>query len=212
MKQTLFAIGALAALLVAAPATAATQIDVTLGASDSDFVNARPPALADRQYVGSGSIQFLTTLTNGTYGLSDIASFVLNVELKIRPTGAPAGFYATADYKFGLSDLTAFQITYIGGTPVSASWTLNPVSWYQNTGGITPLPLSVDFVSGNNGVFFYSWSDGVKTLVANSDDFEATFKQTAAVPEASTWALMIFGLGGVGLVLRRHPVLAPATV
>jgi hypothetical protein len=148
------------------------------------------------------TIEFLSTLADGTYGLSDLAAFDLQVELKLKPTGSPPGFFVTADYVFGLNDLSDFQITYVGGVAKAASWTLDPVAYSQTTGGIAPPPISVDFVSGA-GLSFYSWTNGEKTLIANSDGLQATFLQTAAVPEPATWALMLLGFAGVGLMMRR---------
>jgi hypothetical protein len=61
-------------------------------------------------------------------------------------------------------------------------------------------------VDGNGGAAFFGWTGaGVTSFTLNStSDFAAGdfFSAAGGVPEASTWALMLLGFGGVGATLR----------
>ena len=193
------------AVLSPAAAMANTGIDYTVQANSGDFVNPAP-GLSGRYYSGSGTIAFTSSLTNGVYGLADIATFSLNLQLAIQLANPPGSPYLTADYEFSKSDLSAFSITMVGGVATAASWTLNPVASYQHSSSVfDPAAQSVDFQSGSdNGISFYVWPSGVKTLTATGD-IEATFGEVAAgVPEPASWALMIGGFGLMGCALRRR--------
>ena len=63
-------------------------------------------------------------------------------------------------------------------------------------------------VNGQGGAAFFGWvGPGVTSFQVNSaTDFAVgdVFSATGAIPEPATWALMLFGFGGAGALLRRR--------
>lgn len=138
------------------------------------------------------------------------------------PFGGPAqngaGIFTTSDTSEMIEGRTAFAITGISGqinnvaisglTPFSTS--LIPTYYYFTTG---PTFLSGTGVNFNAGAFqnikFYAPSanpgtyliQGNGTIIAN---VTATSGAIAAVPEATTWGMMILGIGIVGFAVRRR--------
>jgi hypothetical protein len=79
--------------------------------------------------------------------------------------------------------------------------------------GAVLLGLADIVVTADRIVDLASFGD-VTRLVISSTDFggllydDVTFTPGGAVPEPSTWALMLLGFGGLGAMLRRRLVLA----
>lgn len=190
-------------LVMPTKAMATTALDFTVNANSGDFIDPIAPPVFDRFYTGNGTINFTSTLTNGVYGLADIAdlSFDLHFGIKL---GSPANPFVIADFHFTKADLAAFSLTFVGGTPTAASFAFNPVALTPNGSSFTPAPQSFEFDTGGNGVNFFAWPGGVKKLNAVGD-LDGEFREVrGAVPEPASWALMIGGLGMVGGALRRR--------
>ena len=76
------------------------------------------------------------------------------------------------------------------------------------TGSGNALTLNTDtLMAGATYRFLYTFSAGTGGGTVSGN---ASFLQSAAVPEPATWALMLMGFGGIGLAMRRRrrPVLA----
>jgi hypothetical protein len=67
-----------------------------------------------------------------------------------------------------------------------------------------PLPAQTDPNGGNDGLFaFYSPANCGNCLVAG--DFPSfTSFSVSAIPEPSTWAMMLLGFAGVGFMAYRR--------
>lgn len=106
---------------------------------------------------------------------------------------------------------------FVTGTTTASSITMDLSSWTQNWGtppgtnfntGLSPVTGTYD---STTGAFSLSWS---KVIVGGSfDGNEAfwTFNGVAAaapVPEASTYGMMLAGLGLVGFAVRRRKLMA----
>lgn len=80
------------------------------------------------------------------------------------------------------------------------------VGTYNLTGGGTNvMQLAQTLIVGGQYEFSFTGSNPQDSAVANGN---VTIQ--AAVPEPATWAMMLFGFGGIGLAMRRRrrPVLA----
>ena len=134
--------------------------------------------------------------------------------------GGPSGV------EFGSGEITlsntetngAFQVTAISGQANLSEITgLSPYAAADNEVFASPPPVDLggisfatasgidyNFYSYNNG--FYVLSSAVDSIgyPANGSPVTSlTFTPTSAVPEPATWLLMIAGIGGIGLILRR---------
>ncbi len=122
---------------------------------------------------------------------------------------------ATDDNPFG--GVAVGGGNYVTGTTTANSITMDLSSWTQNwgTNGGTNFNTGVSSATGTydstTGAFSISWN---KTIVGGSFDSQTaywTFNGTAAaapVPEASTYGMMLAGLGLVGFAVRRRKLMA----
>ena len=53
-----------------------------------------------------------------------------------------------------------------------------------------------------------SVDDGFTPSVGGGPDLSFVLLGSTAVPEPSTWAMLIVGFGGIGLMIRRAPAIA----
>jgi len=86
-----------------------------------------------------------------------------------------------------------------GGGLVAGSW---PTAWTYDLGNVTTL--SSGFVSGVNTLEFFVEGNGVTDGFA----LETVSFTAAPVPEPETYALLLAGLGMVGVATRRRAVAA----
>ena len=89
--------------------------------------------------------------------------------------------------------------------------TLTVFSGLTNLGSVTVTANMNDFVDQFIGLSSVTSFDRVTISYGNTttlytfiDDFRLGAAATGAVPEPSTWAMMLLGFGGVGVALRRR--------
>jgi len=115
----------------------------------------------------------------------------------------------------GSTQLASGGVTLADNEPqwAEAFWT--PVM--ATTGVTYRLTIDLDGATyaGVAGTLSDSYAFGTyfagDTELAQFDATFRTYTQTAAIPEPSTWALMIGGFGLAGAALRRRPQVSPAT-
>jgi len=198
-----------AALTVSRPAFAATEIPFTIVNSEVNWVGS-PANVTSRSLSGSGQYTFNNVIQNGPVTLSDLASFVADLTYTVNFTG---GGSATGNYHFATSDVTSLSSTFSNYLPTSFFFETSAVS--PTSGNLTvPLSLSINspvLPSDNDGLSVFAYPNGVKTLIAMGGLEANVTGMPGAVPEASTWAMMLLGLGAVGAYLRRRPRVATQT-
>lgn len=181
------------------PAVAATNVLFNYSSVEADFIPPKAAGTLTRSLSGSGSILFKQDLTNGTYGLSDIASFTLDHRLAATLAAPP--FAVSADYNFDTSKLKAFELVIAGGIVTAASWALDPVAWTTSMFNIGFFPQSVEFTFGQGYRVYFTEPGQPRTLLATGIQGSSVIRQSA-VPENATWMMMIAGFGLVGASLR----------
>lgn len=134
-----------------------------------------------------------------------------------------SGTFTTSDTSMIIGGQTAFEIVSISGTVNGFAITGPVLASYGNyfTTGAAFLDGSgvKFFTEGSNGQnrvdFFNQSSNGmyrVNTFSPGSSEFvtASSFEVVAAVPEPSTWAMMILGFCGLGFMAYRRRQRAPA--
>jgi hypothetical protein len=167
-------------------------------ANASVYVNSSP--LATYSY-GGGS---LSTLANGS------PNGIYDIQVGYAAWGSPQNFglsFNTTPYKYyelsfsgavGYLNINAEMYSDTGPT----YYTSNGVNYVPGAGGFNvyiPIGTASGFNYANvNGFFF-------EIETAQSSGWTVTnFALTTSVPEASTWAMMILGFAGVGLMAYRQ--------
>jgi uncharacterized protein (TIGR03118 family) len=105
--------------------------------------------------------------------------------------GAFGGDILVGNFSFGASEINAFDPTnwnFMGTIPVDVG--------SQMPGGLWSLSFGGGGLDGSPNVLYFT--DGI-----NSEG-DGLFGAIASVPEPSTWAMMLIGLGGLGLTARRR--------
>jgi hypothetical protein len=112
-----------------------------------------------------------------------------------------AGFAAT---------LSSFALDVAGFSPTTLTFydqdfnVLSATSVTLTLGAFTdPGVYSHYSVTSTNGIGGFSFS-GAATGNTSIDNLEASTEATSAVPESSTWAMIILGFGGVGFMAYRR--------
>lgn len=102
---------------------------------------------------------------------------------------------------------------FVGTTGCNAgSYVMNTLEGWGNSFSSNAIVLGIGVGQGGGaGSGFDAFADN---LTLNTDRVSTTFdfQAPAAVPEPSTWAMMLFGMGGIGVAMRRRrkPTLAHA--
>jgi len=126
---------------------------------------------------------FSLNFTSPGPGASDTEAFTLQFTQPVNPTGdttsglvIAAGLAGLGPLNFGglIVDDIKFKFTPSGGS------TFTNGVWFNPEGNVSQLKITADFTPG-------LFAPGV-----------------AAVPEASTWAMMILGFGSIGLMAYRR--------
>lgn len=159
------------------------------------------------------------------------ATQTLNVTMQFQ---SGASFVGTVDFTDDFSSYTdvagtlfGYEGGYYTGTGSTAfTWVWDNVNWSSGVdnfsnwlmdgtpGGSdynTAIQLAYNYSDPNNLTFTngVSWG-GFDNYISYVDPMvEGSFGQSQAVPEPSTWAMMLFGFFGLGLAIRRHRAQRP---
>ena len=186
-----------------APAAAATVVDfgTPVLTNDQTAVVTNLPATVYGNAIFSGGNFYDTSLTAG--GISGVAA---------RPAGSSGNFWAIEPGQTGSVSFST-PVTYFGflwGSPDPGTW--NQLTFTLNNGQHVTYDGSVINLSNawtNSAYFSVSATAGTTitgvTLTASTPAFEtADFSYIAAVPEPESYAMLLAGLGLVGLIARRR--------
>ena len=187
MRKLLFALAGATALTAASAANAAITIGTTSSSCTGTGCNAGTTSVIVTDNVNNpNKLEFDTTNALGT--VTSLFNFMV--------TTPEFGVFSVTTATNPASTVSLLQVL-LGATVIASSSGSGP-SGNLITPTLTP---------GNNYTFRY-----VVNLADGGGDISgpANFYAAAAVPEPATWALMLLGFGGMGLVLRRRrrPVLA----
>lgn len=157
---------------------------------------------------GTGVLSFAIQLASNVYfnqaGHPDEA-FSLVGDPTITLAGLPSTFTANGSQASGthhessLGDF-GYAIDWVG--PPTNNGHLGVQNLTFTVTGPSPLTLDSNLVGGKN-VFFTVDVAAVKDGVTRTGNVGATLVP-GGVPEPTTWALMILGMGGMGAALRRR--------
>lgn len=198
MKKFAAHIASLAALAVlAAPTVSRASIVTTLLASDAGpFLTLDATGLVGAASLSGGTVYSVGNPSTAAQPIGTVGNFLA--------AGPDSGNNpATLNFFLGLSSLT-----FLWGSPDTFNdlkITTNLQTYdYNVTGlGITPNNGDQAFAQYIN---FAATGEVIQsaTFISSSNAFEVANFQVAAVPEASTWAMMIIGFFGVGFLAYRR--------
>ena len=202
MRKLLMSAAVLAAAAVATPSNAAVAVDFFGGGSVT--------ASGFSVFNDFNDASDLTDFTGSSYGILPASP---NSEIGAAPYygdntsylsvfangSASVDLPAVSFFAFDVGSLDSFNkmtvfytegglsksLIYIPSNPADGNWT------NLNTNGLLT-------VTGTDGIVFKS-----VTFESRANSFEI---DNLAVPEASTWAMMLVGLGAVGFAMRRQKV------
>lgn len=189
MKKFLFVASLAAATALSAPSQAATFVVDALANSSSGG-----SALNTGINLATGDVFTVSSSTDDLWSAGALPRF-----------SDADGLDTNQRFATATDDSGEAVGTYIGGDFFG--------SWSQDghTANYGSLVGRINGVYQTLGANFSgpAWENGTLELFywdSNSgDNFGAiTFNITAGVPEASTWAMMILGLGGIGAAMRRR--------
>ena len=168
--------------------------------------------LAGTQVDGTFTVNGGTfNLFDGTNGLSGGYGNEFGPDNITIGGGTEFGYSATV--ALVTADFTDTQLLL--GEEIGASGNFNPQQFTFTTdtpGAFTGLTLASSNFTGlsyglSGDTITVDWAGG---NVAAGQQFSAVFDIAGAVPEPSTWAMMLFGFAAIGTALRRKRRLAAA--
>ena len=131
-----------------------------------------------------------------TFGINDLLDFSVFSTFNLRETSLSQSFQA--GYNYGLADLTAFTITIEGNGTANFTPRVLDVALMtrttppeRTTRGLLP-DLAIGIMNRNRGQFTSSDGEVYGTI------------SVFAVPEPSTWAMLIAGFALTGVAVRRR--------
>ena len=183
---------AAASVALAVPAIAATDFTVQfdgVGLFDDEFFPLgdgpiTPPVL------GVGTFTSTVDLGPGTYDLSSLSGFTLSFTIN-------GHTYTEADVTTPLTGV-AIRVTDLGGGVERLFFTESGAAGSDAGSNSGALDLS----DGTNFLSFEPSSFGGNFLYQESGSAGRYLALSSAVPEPSTWVMMIFGFGMTGLAWR----------
>jgi hypothetical protein len=200
--QTLKPLAAAALVALVMPAFAATTVYTT---SASFLANVAAGAYLET---------FNTSQANAAVFNYSGSGFAYNATSTGLEMYGPAGFIGTS------SPATALILTFTGGSPTavggnfyntdfSDSFVSSPVTLTLSDGTTrtyTPAALGISYTGFISTVPIVSltFSAPGASLYASLDNLTVGKAVVAAIPEASTYAMMLVGLGALGLLARRR--------
>jgi hypothetical protein len=145
--------------------------------------------------------------SGGAFGDSSITGGAFNDSFEFTVTGndsAVVVITAPLIGNFTITDPT-FALTTLGGTPISGTQSVQFLT-FPGIPGFQQLVFSDTFASLAPGPHFLDFSG---SFGAAGGSYAGTLALVGAVPEPSTWAAMIVGLGMMIYVARRRRVQGP---
>jgi hypothetical protein len=146
----------------------------------------------------SGSGQFITSGAGPTFAVTGVTGTITDTEISATPFILQGGmsFYAGADNLL----YSPAAITLGNTTPAFVDY--GGISFHTNT--------AVEFNIGGyaqTGPFQYVFNDSIRNPTGAPDrvgSASINLTVTSAVPEPSTWAMLILGFAGVGFLAYRR--------
>ena len=191
-KTALFLAATTAALTLAAPASAATLLDVTNLPVQSvipqtlTFTATSTSTTIDFQgYQLPGSLTLVNIFFAATGTTPSTADNLFGLHYTYTPSSCPSPFHA-----FEGSDTPAFganNLVFQGGCEGVYDSLAQTVATTIGTSYTLRFSLS-NSDAGPNGLRIFATDAAV----------------TGAVPEPATWAMMLLGFGGIGMAIRRR--------
>lgn len=188
LPSTLIQLG-LAGLLAITAAPAAAVTDFNFRFDSAGFFP--PDDVLTPPIVGTGTFTSPVDLTAGTYDLNALAGFGLSFSFLDGNT------YSTADISTPLSGV-AVQISDAGGGVERLVFVETGAA--GSDGG--PNGGSLDLYNGANFLSFAPSSFGTYLYQETGSAGRYVALSATAVPESSTWAMMLLGFGAVGFSMR----------
>jgi hypothetical protein len=214
MRAALLA--AIAAICIGAPANAATVVGGTagsdaVGAAANDVFGTVLGYFGGSLYsTGSQTVQYTLLGYEAGYINSFFAGNTLGPAglvftggggSSVTPVSSPLIFSANGLVTFFFAANQSWGGTVANGSNPSVP-SNSPnffISFYDSNGNLGAS-------SGNRGIIALDDGGGGIPADADHDDLVIKFQFTSAVPEPSTWAMMLLGFAGVGfLAYRRKP-------
>ena len=139
------------------------------------------------------------TFSAGNFGAIPGMVFSGGGGLSLVPQVAPAIFSANGlvDFSFG-ANLPGVSSVANGSNPSPPTNQPNFFIAFYNPNG------TLGALSGNSGIIALDDGGGGNPADADYDDLVIKFQFTSAVPEASTWAMMVLGFAGMAFLARRR--------
>jgi hypothetical protein len=215
-KIALSALAAVAAFAATpAAATVMETFSISVDGSSGSSLGTAPYGTVTVTDNGDGTLTFVESLLSG-YGIHETTSdqhdafaFSIIGDPALTITGLPSGFTAqntTSSSSNTQPPFGTFQTQITCATSAcghgSPGYT-SPLSFTVAATGTTLTLASLGYnVVGSNNIYFST--DLVYTSGRNSFTGNAgAVLTTPAVPEPTTWAMLLVGFGGMGAALRR---------